>query len=382
MVDFTLSEEQQMLQELAREFATENVRPMAEHWDANSEFPMEAIEAAHELGLMNLHIPEEYGGMGMGTMDEVIVQEEFAWGDPGFATASYSNGLTAAPIITGGTEEQKAKYLGRLAEAPRIAAYAVTEPGAGSDVASIQTTAVKDGDHYILNGSKMWITGAGKADWFFVLAYTDKSAGYKGMSAFIVESGWDGVSLGKKETNMGQRASDTRSVNFEDVRVPVENLVGGVEGKGWFNAMVAFDLSRPNVAAHATGISRAAFEYALQYADERETFGKKLHQHQAIQFMLADMKTKIEASRALTWKSAWEADNGIRNTESAAHAKRFAADMAMEVTTDAVQVFGGYGYSEEYPVARLMRAAKVMQIYEGSSQVQRMIIGREMTRNL
>ncbi len=382
MVDFTLSEEQQMLQELAHEFATDNVRPMAEHWDENSEFPMEAIEAAHELGLMNLHVPEAYGGMGMGTMDEVIVQEEFAWGDPGFATAAYSNGLTAAPIITGGTEEQKAKYLGRLTEAPRIAAYAVTEPGAGSDVASIQTTAVKDGDGYILNGSKMWITGAGKADWFFVLAYTDKSAGYKGMSAFIVDADSNGLTLGKKETNMGQRASDTRSINFEDVRVPAANLVGGEEGKGWFNAMTAFDLSRPNIAAHATGISRAAFEHALQYSDERETFGKKLHQHQAIQFMLADMKTKIEASRALTWKTAWESDNGIRNTESAAHAKRFAADTAMEVTTDAVQIFGGYGYSEEYPVARLMRAAKVMQIYEGSSQVQQMIIGREITRGL
>ena len=382
MVDFTLSEEQQMLQELAHEFATDNVRPHAEHWDANSEFPMEAIQVAHELGLMNLHIPEAYGGMGMGTLDEVLVQEEFAWGDPGFATAAYSNGLTAAPIITGGTEEQKSKYLGRLTEAPRIASYAVTEPGAGSDVASIQSTAVKDGDDYVLNGSKMWITGAGEADWFFVLAYTDKAAGYKGMSAFIVDAGCDGLSLGKKETNMGQRASDTRSMNFEDVRVPSANLVGGVEGNGWFNAMTAFDLSRPNIAAHATGISRAAFEHALQYADERETFGKKLHQHQAIQFMLADMKTKIEASRALTWKTAWEADNGIRNTESAAHAKRFAADTAMEVTTDAVQVFGGYGYSEEYPVARLMRAAKVLQIYEGSSQVQRMIIGREMTRGL
>lgn len=382
MVDFRLSEEQEMLRELAHEFAAETVRPMGAHWDANSEFPIEAIAAAHDLGLMNLHIPEDYGGMGMGTMDEVLVQEEFAWGDPGFATAAYSNGLTAAPVITGGTEEQKVKYLGRLVEAPRIAAYAVTEPGAGSDVAGISSMAVKDGDDYILNGAKMFITGAGKADWFFVLAYTDKSAGYKGMSAFIVEAGWDGISLGKKEMNMGQRASDTRAVNFEDVRVPAANLVGGVEGKGWFNAMTAFDLSRPNIAAHATGISRAAFEHALQYADERETFGKKLHQHQAIQFMLADMKTKIEASRALTWKTAWEADEGIRNTESAAHAKRFAADTAMEVTTDAVQIFGGYGYSEEYPVARLMRAAKVMQIYEGSSQVQRMIIGREITRGI
>ncbi len=382
MVDFALSEEQEMLRELAHEFARDGVRPRAEQWDAESEFPIEAIKEAHELGLMNLHVPEKYGGMGMGTLTEVLVQEEFAWGDPGFATAAYSNGLTAAPIITGGTEAQKKKYLGRLIEAPRIAAYAVTEPGAGSDVAAIQTTAVKDGADYLLNGSKMFITGAGKADWFFVLAYTDKAAGYKGMSSFIVEADWDGVKLGKKETNMGQRASDTRAISFEDVRVPVDNLVGGEEGNGWFNAMVAFDLSRPNIAAHATGISRAAFEHALRYADERETFGKKLHQHQAIQFMLADMKTRIEASRALTWKTAWEADQGIRNTESAAHAKRFAADAAMDITTDAVQIFGGYGYSEEYPVARLMRAAKVMQIYEGSSQVQRMIIGREIVRSL
>ena len=382
MADFGLSEEQEMLRELAHEFARDSVRPHAEHWDLENEFPLEAIAEAHALGLTNLHIPAEYGGMGMGISDEVLVTEEFAWGDPGFSTAAYSNGLTAGPIITGGTEEQKEEYLGRLVKEPKIASYCVTEPAAGSDVASIETTAVRDGDHYILNGEKMFITGAGHADWFFVLGYTDKSAGYKGMSAFIVESSLDGVSLGKKESNMGQRASDTRGVRFDEVHVPVENLIGGVEGKGWFNAMKAFDLSRPNVAAQAVGCSRAAYEHALQYADERKTFGKKLHEHQAIQFMLADMKTKIEASRLLTWRTAWEADNGIRNTESAAHAKRFAADSCMEITTDAVQIFGGYGYSEEYPVARLMRAAKVLQIYEGSSQVQRMIIGREMTRDL
>ena len=382
MADFRLSEEQEMLRELAHEFSRDSVRPHAEHWDTNNEFPLDAISEAHSLGLTNLHIPSEFGGMGMGISDEVLVSEEFAWGDPGFSTAAYSNGLTAGPIITGGTEEQKTEYLGRLVKEPKIASYCVTEPGAGSDVASIETTAVRDGDHYILNGQKMWITGAGYADWFFVLAYTDKTAGYKGMSAFIVESAWDGVSLGKKETNMGQRASDTRGVIFDNVHVPVENLVGEKEGMGWFNAMKAFDLSRPNVAAQAVGTARAAYEYALQYADERKTFGKKLHQHQAIQFMLADMKTKIEASRLLTWRTAWEADNGIRNTESAAHAKRFAADSSMEVTTDAVQIFGGYGYSEEYPVARLMRAAKVLQIYEGSSQIQRMIIGREMTKDL
>jgi len=377
-----LSEEQQMLRELARDFAMENVRPKAEKWDLESQFPLDAIKEAHSLGLTNLHIPEKYGGPGMGVLEEAIVGEEMSWGDPGFGTAQYSNGLTAAPIITGGTEYQKEKYLRMLAEKPLIASYCVTEPGAGSDVSAIKTTAVLEGDYYILNGSKMWITGAGQAEWFFVLAYTDQTKGYKGMSAFIVESGWDGVELGKKETNMGQRASDTRGVTFTDVSVPKENLVGGVEGMGWMNAMKAFDYSRPVVAAQAVGISRAAYEHALHYSNERQSFGKKLHEHQSIQFILADMKTKIEASRLLCWKSAWEADNGIRNTESAAHAKRFSADACMEITTDAVQVFGGYGYSEEYPVARLMRGAKVLQIYEGSSQVQRMIIGREMLKGL
>jgi len=331
---------------------------------------------------MNMHIPEEFGGMGFDTLTEVLVQEELAWGDPGFATAAYANGLTIAPLITGGTQEQKQKYLGMLVEGPATISYCVTEPAAGSDVQGIRSTAVKDGDDYILNGEKMFITGAGHADWFFVLAYTDKEAGYKGMSAFIVESAWEGVSLGKKEDTMGQRASDTRSVIFENVRVPASNLLGGEEGKGWFNAMTAFDLSRPNIAAHAVGLARAAFEHALVYADERETFGKKLHEHQTIQFMLADMKTNIEAARLLTWKSAWLADSDQKNTEAAAHAKRFAADSAMQVAIDAVQVLGGYGYTEEYPVARLMRAAKVMQIYEGSSEIQRMIIGREITRDL
>ena len=227
----------------------------------------------------------------------------------------------------------------------------------------------------------MWITGAGYSDFFFVLAKTDPDAGYRGMSGFIVEKDAEGFSLGKKETNMGQRCSDTRSIVFDNVRVNKNQLIGESESGGWMNAMKAFDLSRPNIAAHATGLARASYEHALQYSNERMTFGKPLHKHQAIQFMLADMKTKIEASRMLTWKSAFESDQGIRNTESAAHAKRFAADTAMEVSTDAVQVFGGYGYSEEYPVARLMRAAKVMQIYEGSSQVQRMIIGREITKD-
>jgi acyl-CoA dehydrogenase len=381
MVNFQLDEMQEMLRELAHEFAVDEIRPNAEHWDENSQYPKGAIQAAHEMGLLNLHIPEDYGGAGLGTMEEVLVNEELAWGDPGFATAAYATSLACAPIITGGTEEQKQKWLRKITEDGALASYGVTEPGAGSDLAACKTTAIRNGDEYVINGSKMFITGAGHADFFFILAKTDPDAGYKGMSGFIVEAGTEGLSLGKKEVNMGQRCSDTRAITFDDLRVPIENLIGGSESGGWMNAMSAFDMSRPNIAAHATGLARAAYEHALQYSNERQSFGKPLHKHQAIQFMLADMKTKVEASRLLTWKSAYEADNGIRNTESAAHAKRFAADAAMEVSTDAVQIFGGYGYSEEYPVARLMRGAKVMQIYEGSSQVQRMIIGREITKD-
>ncbi|MEJ6530332.1 MAG: acyl-CoA dehydrogenase family protein [Euryarchaeota archaeon] len=381
MVNFQLDEMQEMLRELAHDFAVDEIRPNAEHWDANSQYPKEAIQAAHEMGLLNLHIPEDYGGPGLGTFEEVLVNEELAWGDPGFATAAYATSLACAPIITGATEEQKQKWLRKVSEDGALASYGVTEPGAGSDLAACKTTAIRDGDEYVINGSKMFITGAGYADFFFILAKTDPDAGYKGMSGFIVEAGTEGFTLGKKETNMGQRCSDTRAITFDNVRVPVENLIGGSESGGWMNAMNAFDVSRPNIAAHATGLARAAYEHALQYSNERHSFGKPLHKHQAIQFLLADMKTKIEASRLLTWKSAYESDNEIRNTESAAHAKRFSADAAMQITTDAVQIFGGYGYSEEYPVARLMRGAKVMQIYEGSSQVQRMIIGREITKN-
>ena len=382
MVDFQLDEMQEMLREMANEFAIDEVRPHAEHWDEKSQYPKEAIAAAAERGLLNLHIPESYGGAGLGIMEEVLVNEELGWGDPGFATAAYATSLACAPLITGASHEQKDIYLRKVTEEGALSSYAVTEPGAGSDVAACKTSAVRDGDDYVINGSKMFITGAGHADWFFVLAKTDPEAGYKGMSGFIVDADTPGLSLGKKESNMGQRCSDTRALNFDDMRVPAANLVGESESGGWMNAMKAFDMSRPNIAAHATGLARAAYEHALQYSNERQTFGKPLHQHQAIQFMLADMKTKIEAARMLTWKSASEADAGIRNTESAAHAKRFAADIAMEVSTDAVQVYGGYGYSEEYPVARLMRGAKVMQIYEGSSQVQRMIIGREIIKDL
>ena len=377
MVDFGLSEEQKMIRDMAREFCDEEVVPFAEKWDRDGTYPMDAIGKAHELGLLNVTIPEKYGGAGMTSVDEMIICEEMSRGDPGFGTASYHTMLASLPILTGGTEEQKEEYLGRVASG-KLAAYCVTEPDAGSDVQSLSTEAVKDGDGYVINGNKAWISGAGYADWFFVLAYTDKTAGYGGLSGFIVDSDASGIELGKKEDNMGQRCSDTRGVSFSDVRVPEANLVGGSENGGWMNAMKAFDHSRPAVAAAAVGNARGAMEEAWAYANQRETFGKAISKHQSISFMLADMATKIEAARLLTLSAAQALDSGDRATLKSAHAKRFAADMCMEVTTDAVQVLGGYGYSEEYPVARRMRGAKIYQIFEGTSQIQRMIISREL----
>ena len=379
MVDFNLTEEQIMIRDMAREFCEVEVTPHAEEWDRNGTYPRDTITKAHELGLLNVTIPEEYGGAGMSSVDEMIICEELSRGDPGFGTAAYHTMLASLPILTGGTEEQKAEYLGRVT-AGKLAAYCVTEPDAGSDVQALKTEAVRDGEEYVINGSKAWISGAGYADWFFVLAYTDKTAGYVGLSGFIVDADSPGIELGKKEDNMGQRCSDTRGVNFTDVRVPQSNLIGGIENGGWMNAMKAFDHSRPAVAAAAVGNARGAMEEAWGYAMERKTFGKPIAKHQSISFMLADMATKIEAARLLTLSAASALDSGERATLKAAHAKRFAADMCMEVTTDAVQVLGGYGYSEEYPVARRMRGAKIYQIFEGTSQIQRMIISREMIR--
>ena len=380
MVNFDLTEDQQMLADLAREFADEELIPNAEAWDRNGVFPQEAINKARELGLLNCTIPEAYGGMGLSFLDEVIINEELGRGDPGFATVTGVTMLACHPLIYGGTEEQKQKFLSRVCEG-EISAYCVTEPGAGSDVKAITTTAVLDGDHYVLNGAKMWIGGAGHANWFYVLAKTDEANGYGSLSGFIVEADAEGLVVGKKEEKMGQRSSDTRSVTFNSVKVPVENLVGGKEGTGWLQAMVAFDRSRPMLASHALGNARGAMEEAWRYANERSTFGKTIFNHQSISFMLADMSTKIEGARLLAYKAACMLDKGERATLESAHAKRYAADIGMEVTTDAVQIFGGYGYSEEFPAARRMRGAKIYQIFGGTSQIQRLIIGREINKH-
>ncbi|MCB9684490.1 MAG: acyl-CoA dehydrogenase family protein [Alphaproteobacteria bacterium] len=374
---FEPSDDQQALREHVHQFAVNEVRPRAVHHDQTMAYPWEAIRAAHEAGLMNTHIPEKWGGLGLGCVDASFIAEELAWGCTGIGTTFEANGLALEPVISGASDYLMEKYVAPMVSEVRMAAYAVTEPNAGSDVAAIRTTAVRKGDHYVLNGSKMWITNAGVCDWMFVLAVTDREAGYKGMTGFIVERGWKGVEVGKKEINLGQRCSDTRGVTFTDVEIPVENVVGEV-GKGWMLAMGAFDHTRPLVASSAVGLARSAMEHAVQYATERKTMGKPIAQHQAVSFMIAEMARDIEAARLLVWRAAWLKDQGQRNTKEASMAKAFAADMAHRVASDAVQVFGGYGYNSEYPVEKLLRDSKIFQIYEGTSQIQRLIIAREL----
>jgi acyl-CoA dehydrogenase len=377
MIDFTLSDEQKQLQDLARKFAKEEIIPRAAHHDETGEYPHEIVKKAWELGLMNTHVPGEYGGLGLGILDGCIITEELAYGCTGISTAMEANTLASAPVLVAGNEEQKKEFLGRLTSEPRLAAYCVTEPGAGSDVSGIRTTAKKVGSDYVINGSKMWITNGGVADWYFVLAYTDPAAKHKGMSGFIVPRDTPGITVGKKEWNMGQHASDTRGITFEEVKIP-EKYRLGKEGDGFRIAMAAFDHTRPPVAAGAVGLSRRAMEEAIQYAKTRQAFGQPIAGFQAVSFMIADMAKDIEAGRMLTYLAASLKDQGQRNTKYAAMAKAFCADMAMRVTTDAVQVFGGYGYSSEYPVEKLMRDAKIYQIYEGTSQIQRLIIAKEI----
>ena len=379
MIGFGMSEEQEQLRDLAHDFAKNEVRPVSEHHDKTGEFPWEVIRKAHELGLMNTHIPERFGGLGLGALEACIISEELAWGCTGIGTAMEANALALQPVIMGASDALMEKYVAPLMDEAKMVAYAVTEPGAGSDVASLRTTAEKKGDTYILNGSKMWITNAGVADWFFVVAYTDKDAKYKGMTAFLVEAGWDGVEVGKKEWNMGQRCSDTRGVTFTDVEVPAANVIGE-EGMGWKLAMGAFDHTRPVVSSAAVGLARAAMEHATAYAMERKTMGRPIAQHQAVSFMIADMAKDIEAARLLVRQAAWMKDNGQQNTMYASMAKAFAADAAHRIASDAVQIFGGYGFNTEYPVEKLLRDSKIFQIYEGTSQIQRLIIAREHFR--
>ncbi|MGK2877218.1 MAG: acyl-CoA dehydrogenase family protein [Solirubrobacterales bacterium] len=374
-VNFQLSDEQKLMQETAKGFAETEIRPVAEHHDRDSIFPREIINKAWELGLMNTGLDEAYGGAGLDYLSGSIIEEQLSWGCSGIATSIFTNSLAAAPVELAGSEEIKKKYLTQLTEEPKLASFCLTEPEAGSDVSSMKSTAVKQGDKYILNGSKCFITNGSHADWFTVYAKTDPDAGRRGISAFVVEKDW-GVVVDKKEDKLGQRASDTAMISFQDIEVPAENLLGE-ENAGFKLAMMTLDRTRPGVAAMATGIQQAALDAAVQYANERVQFGVPIAMHQAIQFMIADMATKVEASRLLYMKSAWMLDNGLRNSLVASHAKRFASDSAMETAVDAVQVFGGYGFIKEYPVEKFMRDAKIMQLYEGTSQIQRLVIAKE-----
>jgi acyl-CoA dehydrogenase len=377
---FELSEDQRNILELAQKFTREEVIPRARHHDQTGEYPWDIIKKAHALGLMTTSIPAEYGGQGLTLFDHCLIDEAIAYGCTGIGTALTANALGQAPVLLFGNEEQKKEYLGRCAADAVICAYAVTEPGTGSDVAAVKTKAEKnkDGD-YVINGQKMWITNAGHANWFFVLARSNpdpKAKASEAFTGFIVERDTPGVTIGRKEWNMGQRCSDTRGITFENVVVPKKNVLTE-EGKGFRIAMGAFDLTRPPVAAGAVGLAQRALDEATKYSFERKAFGVPIAQHQAVQFMLADMAIGIETSRMAYLRAAWEFDRGNRNTYWASIAKCLAGDVANKAATDAVQIFGGAGFNSEYPVEKLMRDAKIFQLYEGTAQIQRLIIARE-----
>ena len=368
----SLTEEQIELRDLVRDIVKNEVIPVRLELDEKEEYPWKIFEKFKEAGLFSALYEEEWGGLGMGMMANMIISEEIAYGCLGVATAYLASKLGAMPIEIGGTQAQKEKYLTQLASGEKIAAFGLTEPGAGSDVPALSTSAVKKGDKYILNGTKQWISGAGQAQIYTVFAVTNKDRGPRGVSCFVVEKDTPGFSFGKKEDKLGIRCSETRQLIFEDCEIPAENLVGGVENKGFLYALKTLNLSRPVVAATAVGTAQGAFDTAIRYAREREQFGVKISTFQAIQHMLADMAIKIEAGRLLTYKAAKYAEAGHRDSARySAMAKCFAADSAMAVATDAVQILGGYGYVKDYPAEKYFRDAKILQIYEGTSQIQR-----------
>jgi acyl-CoA dehydrogenase len=375
VVDFTLTDEQKSMREMAHDFAEKEIRPVAWDYDREGTWPQEILEKAWELGLMNNHLPSEYGGPGLSVLDGVVIEEEIAWGCSGIGTSLSCNSLATAPVLLAASEELKKEYIGRLTEAPLLASFCLTEPDAGSDVSGMKTTAVRRGDKWVINGSKCFITNGEYANWYTVYAKTDKEAGHRGISCFIVPRD-AGVVVDKHEDKMGQRASNTATISFNDVEIEADHLVGE-ENKGFKIAMMTLDRTRPGVASMGVGVARAAMEFAIDYAKERVQFGVPIAMHQAIQFIIADMATKVHLARLATWNSAVLLDQGRRNTLESSHAKRFAADTAMEVTTDAVQVYGGYGFIKEYKVEKLMRDAKILQLYEGTAQIQRLVIARE-----
>ena len=380
MIDFTLTDEQQEMRDLAHTFAEEEIRPVAAELDEREEFPWELVKKAGELGLTSFAFPEEIGGLGItDELTNCIITEELSWGCAGVATVLGATHLASIPMLIAGTDEQKRRLLKPVIERNGLCAMALTEPGAGSDVAAMTTTARRDGDSYVLNGAKRFITNGGIADLYVIFATVDRALGHRGVTAFIVPGDTPGLTGGKKEKKLGIRCSHTGEVLLDDVRVPVENRLGE-EGSGFKLAMTMLDRSRPMIAAIALGIARAAYEYARDYARERVQFGKPIAANQSIQFMLADMATNVQAARLMTWWSAKVTETGRPFLYESSMAKNFASDVAMEVTTDAVQIHGGYGYIREYPVEKLFRDAKITQIYEGTNQIQKIVVAQQLLK--
>lgn len=379
-MDYFLSEDQKSIQKLARRIAEEKVVPVRAELDETGKFPWEIMKNCAETGLFGVSIPEAYGGMGGGSFENCIVVEELSKACLGVSVSYAASLLGAYPILLGGSEEQKKKYLSQIASGSKLAAFGLTEANAGSDAQGIRTEAKKDGDYYIINGTKQWITNGGEADIYTVIAMTDRGKGGRGATAFILEKGMDGFTFGKKENKMGIRASATRELVFQDCKVPKENVIGR-EGLGFILTMRTFDRTRPGIGAQAVGVAHGALDAAVQYAREREQFDKKIISFQAIQHMLADMAIQVEAARALVYSVARYIDSNPKDfSKVSAMSKVFPSDVAMKVVVDAIQVFGGYGYMKEYPVEKMMRDAKILQIYEGTNQIQRNIIGLELIK--
>ncbi|MBK6918879.1 MAG: acyl-CoA dehydrogenase family protein [Deltaproteobacteria bacterium] len=377
MFDLRITDEQTAYIDTARKFAAEHIIPVAGHHDELGEMPLPVFRAAFDTGLVNVEIPEAYGGLGLHTLEGCLIAEELAYGCAGVATSIMCNHLGALPLLIAGTEAQKQHWLGALTGEFQFVSYCCSEPEAGSDVAAMRTRLTAKGDRWLLSGQKRWITNGGYAKFFTGFATIDPAARHKGITAFVIPRDLPGVSIGRKENKLGQRCSNTVDVIFEDVELGPEHLLGQ-PGGGFAVAMETFDKSRPMIAAQCAGIIRRAMDESIAYARERKTFGVPIAQHQAIQFMIAEMAMSYETVRLLYMKAAWEVDQGIRRTNTSSIAKSMGADLAMKCTTDAVQVFGGYGYTKEYPVEKLMRDAKLMQIYEGTSQVQRMVIAKNL----
>jgi acyl-CoA dehydrogenase len=377
MLDLTLTPDQLKLQERAHAFAEDVIRPVSRHYDTTAEWPEAVFRQAWEQGFLQASVPKDLGGPGHSQMDEVVVNEEIAWGCAGMYTAISANTLATAPLHIAGNPEQRKFWMSRLLEAPRLAAFALTEPEAGSDVGSITCTATRRGDVYLLNGTKCYVTGGAYADYYTVFAKTDPDKGARGLSALIVARATPGVRIGKTMDKLGHRASNQVFLHFEDVEVPVANRLGA-EGSGFALAMKTLDQTRAVVAAGGVGLARAAYELALEHAKTRIQFGQPIFANQAVSFLLADLATRIEASRLLTWQAAWMADLGLRNSKQSAMAKTFATDTAMEVATHAIQILGGQGYSRECLAEKFFRDAKLMQIYEGTNQIQRLVIAKEI----